>query len=102
MKLTILTLSLTILSIYSFGQHLYQEKFDNCKLSRFCLDCGEAKAEPPQSLIQELTNNFDAISLKKIRGQLEIQILIDSSGKPCLLSAKNNTNINSKKLRLQY
>ena len=31
-----------------------------------------------------------------------IQILIDSSGKPCLLSANNQTNIKSEKLNLQY
>jgi len=30
-----------------FGQHLYPEKYDACKLSSFCLDCGEPKAEVP-------------------------------------------------------
>lgn len=101
MKNILLTVALTILSTYTFGQNLYPEKFDYCKLSEFCLDCGEIKAQPPQNLIQELNKNFDATSLKKIKGQLEIQILIDSFGRPCLLSTNNQTNIKSKKLRLQ-
>ena len=101
MKNIILTLALIILSAYTFGQSLYTEKFDNCKLSQFCLDCGEVKAQPPQNLLNELANTFDATSLKKIKGQLEMQILIDSLGKPCLLSANNRTNIKSKNLNLQ-
>jgi ligand-binding sensor domain-containing protein len=102
MKNIILTVTLAISTTCGFGQNLYSEKFDNCKLSQFCLDCGDTKAQPPQSLIQELINNFDASTLKKARGQLEIQILIDSFGNPCLLSANNQTNAKSKKLGLQY
>ncbi|MFC3563265.1 ligand-binding sensor domain-containing protein [Pedobacter jamesrossensis] len=33
---------------------------------------------------------------------MEIQILIDSVGKPCLLSAKNETNVSSKELKLPH
>ena len=102
MKEIIIIVTLNILSAYAFGQYLYTEKFDNCKLSQFCLDCGEVKAQPPQSLLKELARNFDDTGLKIIKGQLEIQILIDSSGKPCLLSANNQTNIKSEKLNLQY
>jgi ligand-binding sensor domain-containing protein len=92
---------LTSISIFSFGQNLYTEKFDNCKLSNFCLDCGETKAEMPQSFKQQLINFLDSNNLNKINGQIEIQILIDSFGKPCLLSANNQTNIKSGKLNLQ-
>jgi hypothetical protein len=102
MKITIITVILNILLAFTFGQNLYTEKFDNCKLSQFCLDCGEVKAQPPQSLLKELARDFDASGLKIIKGQLEIQILIYSSGKPCLLSANNQTNVKSKKLNLQY
>lgn len=96
------TLVLVFITKLSFGQNLYLEKFDNCKLSRFCIDCGDTKAIPPQNLIQELISNFDSNSFKKIKGQLEIQVLIDSTGKPCILSATNQTNIKSNKLKLQY
>ena len=43
---------LTFISILSFGQNLYTQKFDNCKLSEFCLDCGNPKAEIPQTFKQ--------------------------------------------------
>ncbi len=100
MKYTLLVLG--ILSINtSLGQNLYPEKFDDCKLSRFCLDCGDTKAQLPQTFIKDFISNLDEKSLNKISGDIEVQILIDSLGNPCLLSAKNSTNIKSKKLNLQ-
>ncbi|MEO6731443.1 MAG: hypothetical protein ABIN01_09510 [Ferruginibacter sp.] len=92
---------LTFISTLSFGQNLYTEKFDNCKLSSFCLDCGAPKAEMSQTFNDELLRNLDSKSLKKINGDIEIQILIDSLGKPCLLSATNQTNVKLNKLNLQ-
>lgn len=100
MKYIILTFGLFITN-FAFGQHLYSEKYDDCKLSRFCLDCGDTKAEPPKDFVAEFLSNLNEKSLKKIKGSIEVQILVDSNGKPCLLSAKNETNIKSKKLRLQ-
>ncbi|MDO9153533.1 MAG: hypothetical protein Q7U47_07500 [Paludibacter sp.] len=35
--LTFLTSSITL------GQNLFPEKFDDCNMGRFCLDCGETK-----------------------------------------------------------
>ncbi len=92
---------LTFISIFSVGQNLYNQKFDNCKLSNFCLDCGEIKAEMPQSFKQEFINSLGFKSLSIVSGEIEIQILIDTFGKPCLLSANNQTNIKSNKLNLQ-
>ena len=100
MKYIILTIGLFIIN-FAFGQHLYSEKYDDCKLSRFCLDCGDTKAEPPKDFVSDFLSNLNEKSLKKIKGSIEIQILVDSIGKPCLLSAKNETNVKSKKLGLQ-
>jgi ligand-binding sensor domain-containing protein len=55
----------------------------------------------PEIFNQELLKNLDIKSLKKINGDIEVQILIDSLGKPCLLSANNQTNIKLSKLKLQ-
>lgn len=85
----------------SFSQNLYPEKYNDCSLESFCLDCGDKKAEPPKNLINELLNKFDKKSLDKIKGSIAIQILIDEEGKTCLLSSLNKTNISSKKLGLQ-
>src|SRR5690606_16312057 len=70
-------------------------------LTNFCLDCGDTKAESPKSLINELLDKFDKRSLSKIKGIIEVQVLIDENGKACLLSSVNQTNISSKKLGLQ-
>ena len=96
---------LLLLTIFSwtlgYSQNLYPEKFKDCSLTSFCLDCGDTKAEPPKSLINELLDKFDKKSLIKIKGNIEVQILIDENGKACLLSSSNQTNISSKKLGLQ-
>src|SRR5687767_3211692 len=87
--------------LLSYSQHLYTEKYKECSLTSFCLDCGDAKAQPPKSLVDELASNLDKKSLSNISGIIEVQILIDESGKPCLLSSVNEANISSKKLGLQ-
>ena len=84
-----------------FGQHLYPEKYDGCKLSRFCLDCGEPKAELPNDAAESILKGLNQKSLKKINGLLRIQILVDTLGHSCLLSSENGTNVTSKKLDLQ-
>lgn len=101
MKRTILLL-LTLFSLtLGYSQNLYPEKYKDCSLTSFCLDCGDTKAEPPKSLMNELLDKFDKKSLSKIKGIIEVQILIDENGKACLLSSVNQTNILSKKLDLQ-
>lgn len=98
----IILLLFTLLNItLSYSQNLYPEKYKDCSLTSFCLDCGDTKAEPPKNLMNELLDKFDIKSLSKIKGIIEVQILIDENGKSCLLSSVNQTNISSKKLGLQ-
>lgn len=84
-----------------FGQHLYPEKYDECKLSRFCLDCGEPKAEVPQDAVESILSGLNQKSLKKINGLIRVQILVDTLGNSCLVSSENSTDVSSKKLGLQ-
>jgi len=101
MKRIILLLLVQFSLTLSYSQNLYPEKYEGCNLTSFCLDCGDTKAQPPKAIIDELVNKFDKKSLSKIKGSIEVQILIDENGKPCLLSSLNQTNISSKKLSLQ-
>jgi ligand-binding sensor domain-containing protein len=98
--LTILTLIISVITTY--GQHLYPEKFEGCELTRFCLDCGEPKAQPPTQITIEISKNLDLKTLKKISGIIEVQIIVDTLGSPCLLSAKNESNVKIEKLNLKY
>jgi len=101
MKQTLAAFTLSLIFNFSFGQHLYPEKFDNCQLHQFCLDCGEPKAGAPHDLEKELLENLNSKYLRKIAGSIEVQILIDTLGNPCLLSAKNESNIKTDKLDIQ-
>lgn len=101
MKKLICALLFQISFTASYSQHLYPEKYDGCRLTSFCLDCGDTKAEPPQMFIDEMIGNFDKKGLSKINGSVEIQVLVDDNGKPCLLSSLNQSNVTSKKLGLQ-
>jgi ligand-binding sensor domain-containing protein len=100
MKYRLLLLGILSVSI-SIGQNLYPEKFEKCNLNRFCLDCGDTKAQPPQNFVQDFVSSYNQKFLSKINGDIEAQLLVDSLGYSCLLSIKNNSNINSKKLQLQ-
>ncbi|PZX58216.1 two component regulator with propeller domain [Algoriphagus ratkowskyi] len=84
-----------------FGQHLYPEKYDACKLSSYCLDCGEPKAEVPQNAVESILSGLNQKSLKNINGLIRVQILVDTLGNSCLLSSENSTNVSSKNLSLQ-
>jgi ligand-binding sensor domain-containing protein len=101
MKQPFLILLMSLSTIIGYSQHLYEEKYENCNTIRFCLDCGDIKAQPPISMKEEFISKFDKKSLAEIKGRIEVQILIDENGKPCLLSSRNHTNITSKKLKLQ-
>ncbi len=97
----VLSFILILITFELNAQNLYDEKFENCNLTNFCLDCGDIKAKPQPTILDEIVNNLDKSNFSKTTGTIEVQILIDENGKPCLVSAKNNTNISSKKLNLQ-
>ncbi|MBC7642647.1 MAG: hypothetical protein H7174_09995 [Flavobacterium sp.] len=94
-------LILPLFSITIYSQNLYSEKFEDCKTSSFCLDCGDTKAQPTKEILQEIVSNLDKKSLSHLNGLIEVQIIIDENGKPCLLSCENKTNVSSSNLKLK-
>ena len=68
----------------------------------FCVDCGNPKAMPPDDMLQQLMIRFEPKAFNKTRGKIYIQVLVDSTGTAKLLTAKNLTNVKSKKLNLQH
>lgn len=101
MNKTITFLILIIFSTSIYSQSLYPEKFEDCKLSQFCLDCGDTKAQPSMDILQEIVSKLDKKSLTNLNGIIEVQILIDENGKPCLLSCENKTSVSSIELNLK-
>jgi ligand-binding sensor domain-containing protein len=101
LKTILFAVALIIISNTLYSQNLYPEKFEDCKLTTFCLDCGTQKAQPPKSILQSLFNGMGEKNLAELKGTIDLQILIDQNGKPCLLSAENKTNISSADLKLK-
>lgn len=101
MKKILFAIAISITAISLRAQSLYPEKFEDCKLSSFCVDCGESKAQPPKTIIQNLLTGIGQKNLGILKGTIELQILINQDGKPCLLSVDNKTNISSTDLKLK-
>jgi streptogramin lyase len=100
-KKILITIVLGIITSTLYAQSLYPEKFDDCKLTTFCLDCGDSKAQPPKTIIQDLLTGIGEKNLGILKGTIELQILVNQEGKPCLLSVDNKTNISSVDLKLK-
>ena len=82
--LTLLTLSISTLTN---AQNLYPKKLDNCVTDQFCLDCGDIKVNVDKDKFEKLITNLDSTNnLKGIKGKVMFQILVDSTGKGCVLS----------------
>lgn len=100
MKKLCLLLTMLLVTATLKAQHLYPEHY-SFKGSRFCLDCGDPKAMPPDDICTRLLKAFNKKAIKNIEGDIYVQVLIDSEGKAQLVSADNQSNVTSKKLRLQ-
>lgn len=101
MKTYLFTLVAFFFITITKAQNIYQEKFKDCELSTFCLDCGDTKAEPPTSMQDEVVKNLNKSSFSKVKGTIEAQILVDENGKACLLSVENKTNISTNELKFK-
>lgn len=69
------------------AQNIYPKKLDNCITTRFCLDCGDIKANVDKAKFEQLVLNLNSTNnLTGIKGKVKFQILVDSTGKGCVLS----------------
>ena len=90
----LLLLGFLFLTVIVKGQNLFPEKFSDCNSEMFFLEGKEILAEKnDRELLSEIVNNMDNEILKKIKGEIFIQVKIDTVGKPCCISLKKNFNI---------
>jgi hypothetical protein len=86
-RILFLIFFISLLSPTSQAQNIFPVKLSNCEASRFCLDCGEIKATVDAIKLDELTTQLTSkLNLRGISGIVKFQILIDSTGKGCVLS----------------
>lgn len=100
-KLAILFILILCPCAKTSAQHIFEQKFTICEFENFCLDCGSPQAKPPKNFVQEIYKNLNLKSLKRTSGTIQLQVIVNSNGKPCLLSAENKTNTSVKKLGLE-
>jgi hypothetical protein len=94
-----------ILFSISFGnqaQNIFDEKFEGCNTDRFATEKDSIEVrETDKDLVNVLANNLETENVRKIKGLLSFQIIVDLNGKSCLLSVDNETNIPTEKLNLK-
>jgi len=85
-KLILLFLTLYITTQLN-AQNLYPKKLDNCVADNFCLDCGDVKANVDTAKFAKLIDDLNKTNnLNGIKGRVMFQILVDATGKGCVLS----------------
>lgn len=91
-KLTLI-LILCSISYAAQSQNIFPKALSNCVTDKFCLDCGDIKAdvdaEKFASMIQKLNTHNN---LNNLKGKILFQVLIDSTGKGCVLSHTDVAN----------
>lgn len=99
-KFTLTTAAFLFSCLFVKAQNLFPEKFDNCGVTEFCLDCGDTKGAYTGDLNNFFAENFKEKNLKGIKGTVFVQVLIDTTGSQCVLSIGNKTNKNIANLQL--
>jgi hypothetical protein len=88
--LTRSVLLLSFVSIYStslWSQNVFKVKVDGCDTHQFCLDCGNPKASYDKAEFQKIIDALKSkYNLKGLRGEIGFQVLVDTLGRPCVLS----------------
>ncbi len=100
-KIYILTATLFLAFSFAKGQNLFPEKFNDCGLAQFCLDCGDTKGVYDGDLNSFFAEKFQSKSLKNIEGTVLVQVLIDTTGKQCVISMANKAKGKISKLDLR-
>ena len=98
----LILLIVTMLTTTVYGQHIFTEQESNCNYQSMSLESSKILVEykSNDSLYYDLIKNVDIKYLAKVKGDIKIQILVDSQGSPCCVSVSNETNVSSSKLKI--
>lgn len=86
-KVHTLLFLLLFTSISTKSQNIFPVKLDKCRVTKFCLDCGDKKATYDEEEFGALINKLNStLILEGLKGVVKFQVLIDAEGKACVLS----------------
>lgn len=94
----LLSILVMLFTVQMYCQNIFDEKFDGCNTDYFKTESDTITVELISDFVKILSSNFDDETVKKIRGVLSLQIIVDTDGNSCLLSLENETNIDTSKL----
>jgi hypothetical protein len=89
-------------STISFSQEIFSQKYSDCASGIFSLEKDTADSKlNRRSFATLFKEKIGTEKFKKIEGILSLQIIIDTTGNPCLMSVENKTNFKSEDLKLR-
>ncbi len=103
-KDTIIGIFLMLFSIadYSFSQVVFPERMEGCKTYGFGFESDSTDAKLNSiTFIKDLKVHLGEDIVKKMRGKIQLQIIVDTDGSSCLLSVDNKTNVPTEELNLK-
>ncbi len=84
------------------AQHIFPEQYEGCISNRFAMERDSMKVHiDSEDFIERLRTYLGEGLIKKIEGELRLQVIVDVDGNSCLLSLENGTNVKSKKINLK-
>ena len=97
-----LVLIISLLPLRLFSQSLFNERQSKCETKIFQIEKDSILAfyEPKEALLLDILKKLETRNLKKIKGELLLQIMIDPTGNPCCISLSNQTNVTTKRLNI--
>jgi sugar lactone lactonase YvrE len=97
-KILVITILLITANLYS--QNIFIEKYGDCHIGKFCLDCGNPKAKFKNDINSYFKKELTGLS-KKLKGNIYVQILVDSLGNQCVKSIQRDVNKNTDNLKIK-
>jgi hypothetical protein len=99
-KLYLLVL-LTVLPVLIFSQNVFKKKVGICNTSMFHLETDSVFANADcHKLLDDICNNLSPKHYKKLKGEIFMQVLIDTAGVPCVFSIEDNLNYSAEEVGL--
>lgn len=74
-------------------RYMFGERFNKCMPDTFLVEEKKLALSDRYSVLQHIIESVPQDSLKKLTGRVSLQVLIDTVGKPCLLSLKSELNM---------
>lgn len=93
---------LILFTLLSNSQNIFSEKFNDCSTDGMSLESDSIYTQTNISeLIKLVKSNLSENDKIKLIGILNLQIVVNQNGSSCLISYKNETNIESSKFELK-